>query len=168
MGSMVAALAAAAFYLHGVPALAEGNHSFTFNDSQGKSIGKASLSESSAGVLIALDLLVPGGVGARAFHIHDIGLCEGPDFASAGGHYNPGNKQHGLKNAHGHHAGDLPNLHVGTQGVIKQEILVPGLTLEELLEGDGSALMIHAQSDDYSSDPAGNAGPRIACAALKP
>jgi superoxide dismutase, Cu-Zn family len=140
--------------------------SATLSDSQGRSVGQASLSEASAGVLIKLNLQnVPPG--PHAFHVHAVGKCEGPDFMSAGGHFNPTAAKHGLLAASGPHAGDIPNLIVPADGKLSAEVLVPSVTLaggaKSLFDADGSALMVHATADDYASDPAGNAGARIAC-----
>jgi superoxide dismutase, Cu-Zn family len=103
--------------------------------------------------------------GARAVHIHNIGKCDAPDFMSAGPHWNPTSKQHGRDNPMGAHHGDLPNLMIGAEGRGSLSIDVPG-TMAELLDADGAAVMIHAQPDDYKTDPTGNAGGRIACGVL--
>jgi Cu-Zn family superoxide dismutase len=109
--------------------------------------------------------------GERAFHIHAVGKCE-PPFTSAGGHFNPGGRKHGLMAAEGHHAGDLPNLHVPASGELVVEVLNPAVTLEKgkansLFGPEGTALVIHAGKDDYKSDPAGDAGGRIACGRIE-
>lgn len=103
--------------------------------------------------------------GARALHIHNVGKCDAPDFMSAGPHWNPTGKQHGRDNPMGAHQGDLPNLVIGTDGRGSLSIDVPG-TMAELLDADGAAVMIHADPDDYRTDPTGNAGGRIACGVL--
>ncbi len=140
-------------------------HSPDLNDAKGQRIGRAELTETPVGVLVHLTLSnAPSGV--RAFHVHGTGRCDPPAFESAGGHFNPAGAQHGFSNPDGAHAGDLPNLHVGG-GPTEMEILVPGTTLGSggpgLLDADGAALVLHGAADDYRSDPAGNAGPRIAC-----
>ena len=102
-------------------------------------------------------------------HLHAVGKCEGPDFKSSGGHFNPHGHEHGKDNAKGFHAGDLPNLYVEPTGHIKAELFSSQLTLDgkdSLLDKDGSAIIIHAKLDDYSTDPTGGAGDRIACAAI--
>jgi superoxide dismutase, Cu-Zn family len=103
--------------------------------------------------------------GARAVHIHNVGKCDAPDFMSAGPHWNPTGKQHGRDNPMGAHHGDLPNLLIGTDGRGSLTIDVPG-SMAELLDTDGAAVMIHADADDYKTDPSGNAGGRIACGVL--
>jgi Cu-Zn family superoxide dismutase len=139
-------------------------------DAKGNEVGKAELTTAPSGVLIRLDLTaVPAG--EHAFHIHAVGKCEPPDFKSAGPHFNPDEKKHGLMNAEGPHAGDMPNLHVPGDGTLQVEVLNPMVTLNQkaaLLDQDGSALVIHAGVDDYVSDPAGNAGDRIACGVVTP
>jgi Cu-Zn family superoxide dismutase len=134
-------------------------------DKDGKEVGKATLTDTPNGVLIRLDL---GGVpaGDQAFHVHQTGKCEPPDFKSAGGHFNPDGTKHGIMNPEGPHAGDMPNLHVPEGGKLTVEVLNTLVSLDgerALLDDDGSALVIHAGPDDYTSDPAGHAGDRIAC-----
>ena len=138
----------------------------TLKDAQGKTLGEATLRESPAGVLVRLELQgVPPG--PHAFHIHAVGKCEGPDFMTAGGHFNPSTMKHGLLAAGGPHAGDMPNLFVPADGRLSAEVLDANVSIaagpKSLFDGDGSALMLHATADDYTSDPAGNAGGRIAC-----
>lgn len=140
-------------------------------DREGNPVGTAALVETPHGVLIQPQLrsLPPG---AHAIHLHENGACEPPAFESAGGHYNPGERQHGIMNAEGAHAGDLPNIHVGEDGVLESDLLAVGVTLEEGAEGTlfpegGTAIVIHAGPDDYRSDPAGNAGDRIACGVIE-
>ena len=137
-------------------------------DAKGGKAGMAALSETPKGVLITVELwdLPPG---PHAFHIHSAGRCE-PPFTTAGGHYNPHDKKHGVMNPGGMHAGDLPNIHIGQDGKGKVEVLASQVTLGKgtgsLFDEDGSALVIHAGADDYKSDPAGEAGPRIACGVI--
>ena len=148
------------------PAAAAPGAKATLKDAQGKTVGEATLRESSAGVLVKLDLqgVAPG---THAFHIHTVGKCDAPDFMTAGGHFNPMTMKHGLMATGGPHAGDMPNLFVPADGRLSVEVLDPNVTLaagqKSLFDADGSALMLHATADDYASDPAGNAGARIAC-----
>ena len=135
-------------------------------NSHGKKVGSATLTEQPAGVNISLQAwkLSPG---PHAFHIHAVGKCDPPTFMSAGGHFNPDGKKHGVKNPAGPHAGDLPNLMVGPDGTAIVEVVASHVTLmpgsSSLFGREGSALMIHASPDDDVTDPAGNAGARIAC-----
>ncbi len=148
------------------PAHAAETASAVLKDKDGKEVGTVALTQTPSGVLMRLNLTaVPPG--DHAFHIHAIGKCEPPDFTSAGGHYNPDQTKHGLMSPEGPHAGDMPNLHVPEGGTLTVEILNPMVSLSgdpaPLLDEDGSALVIHAGADDYQTDPAGNAGARIAC-----
>ena len=137
---------------------------------QGEHVGMATFVEGSDGVKIALNLYnMPPGV--HALHIHAAGSCEKPDFKSAKGHFNPYEREHGLKNPTGPHAGDLPNIFVAKDGTCTVVALAPLATLgagkNSLLGENGTALMIHQGPDDNMSDPAGAAGPRIACGVIR-
>ena len=136
----------------------------TLRNTSDQIVGEATLRQTPNGVLIMLDL-TSAAPGTHAFHIHETGRCT-PDFAAAGGHFNPGGQQHGYRNPAGYHAGDLPNLNVPESGRHRYDAFVANLRLVGdggLLDGDGSALMIHAFADDYQTDPAGGAGDRIVC-----
>ncbi|TDL30843.1 superoxide dismutase family protein [Jeotgalibacillus sp. S-D1] len=132
-----------------------------------QSVGTAELEETDAGVVINLDASdLPSG--EFGFHIHENGQCEAPDFESAGGHFNPTDASHGADHEEGPHAGDLPNLTVGEDGLVQEEITAEGVTLEtgkenSLLDSDGTALVIHEGTDDYESQPSGDAGDRMIC-----
>jgi Cu-Zn family superoxide dismutase len=137
-------------------------------DAMGNSVGSVILSEPirGQGVIVnaALINLSPG---AHAFHIHETGTCDAPDFTTAGGHFNPTAKKHGIKAAKGMHAGDLPNIYVPTSGEVHDETFALDLGLDDgLFDQDGAAVVIHANADDYATDPAGDAGPRIACGVI--
>jgi len=106
--------------------------------------------------------------GVHGIHVHPIGRCDPPDFATAGTHWNPGGKRHGLNNPNGPHAGDMPNVTVAANGVLAETVVLPHAAMADLLDADGSSIMIHANADDYVSQPAGNSGPKIACAVIGP
>ena len=134
-------------------------------------MGSTTLTQGPHSMTIAIEIsrLPPS---MHGFHIHTIGKCDPPDFQTAGGHFNPFGKKHGLKSPEGPHAGDLPNLEVGPDGRGKIEATVGGLTLGKeglvvLLGSNGTAVVIHAGPDDEMTDPAGNAGARIACGVIK-
>ncbi|HYO53055.1 superoxide dismutase family protein [Archangium sp.] len=130
-------------------------------DQKGQSVGEVTLTETPHGTLVKGTLSnIPSG--EHAIHIHETGKCEAP-FKTAGGHLNPNKKKHGVLVAEGKHEGDLPNLHVGAEGKVQFDVFAHGLTLKDVQDQDGAAIVVHASADDYKSDPAGNAGDRIAC-----
>ncbi|MCG8397225.1 superoxide dismutase family protein [Bacillus atrophaeus] len=141
-------------------------------NSKGKKIGFIEIKESDEEGLdfhISATQLPPGA--SLGFHIHEKGTCVKPDFESAGGPFNPLNKEHGFNNPMGHHAGDLPNLEVGANGKVDVIMNAPETSLKEgsklnILDKDGSAFVIHEQADDYLTNPSGNSGDRIVCGAL--
>lgn len=141
----------------------------SLKDQKGVDVGTVDLTQTPAGVLLRLSLK-GAPAGEHAFHIHTVGKCE-PPFTSAGGHFNPGNHKHGLLVGAGH-AGDMPNLHIPSDGVLMVEILNTAVTLEKgkpnsVFHDGGTSIVIHAGKDDYKSDPAGNAGDRIACGIIQ-
>jgi superoxide dismutase, Cu-Zn family len=136
----------------------------------GKDVGSVNLTQTSQGVLLNVSVkgLPPG---EHAFHVHAVGKCE-PPFTSAGGHFNPAGKKHGMLSPEGQHAGDMPNLHVPQSGDLTVEVLNVNITLEKgkpnsVFDADGSAVVIHAGTDDYKTDPTGEAGGRIACGVIR-
>ncbi len=141
----------------------------TFVDGTGKQVGTAELTQEAGQVrvIVRFDNADVVKAGNHGFHFHAVGRCDGPDFMSAGGHFNPTSKQHGLKNPAGPHAGDLPNLTVEANGTAAYQATNALVTLgpgaNALLDADGSALVIHADPDDEATDPTGNSGGRIAC-----
>ncbi|MEI8274882.1 MAG: superoxide dismutase family protein [Hyphomicrobiales bacterium] len=164
---LIAALLCAAAAL---PAAAQ-TASAPLKDAQGKEVGSVNLTQTPRGVLINVSVkgLPPG---EHAFHVPAVGKCEGPAFTTAGGHFNPDNHKHGLLAADGAHAGDMPNLHVPQSGDLTVEAINAAITLEKgkpnsVFDADGSAMVIHAGSDDYKTDPTGEAGGRIACGVVQ-
>jgi len=140
-------------------------------DLSGSKLGFIQMRETKDGVLIRLDLHgLPAG--EHAIHIHTFGTCE-PPFTSAGVHYNPDNKKHGMKSPDGPHAGDLPNVTVSSSGELKTEFVSKQITLKQfephsVFKEQGTSFIIHAGPDDNVSDPAGNSGDRIACRTIGP
>ena len=139
-------------------------------DASGTRVGEASLQDTPDGVkvLATFSDLPPG---EHAFHVHAIGRCEAP-FESAGGHFNPTQRQHGRDNPQGAHAGDMPNIQVVERKTGSIDVVLKNVTLEtganRLLDSDGASLVVHERPDDYTTDPAGNAGARIACGVITP
>jgi Cu-Zn family superoxide dismutase len=149
-----------------LPAFAADTAIAVLKDPKGKDVGTVTLTAVPTGILLDADFTaLPPGV--HAFHIHDTGKCEPPDFKSAGGHFNPEEDEHGFENPAGPHAGDLPNIHVSENGKLHIEVLNQRVFLSDgLLDDDGAAIVIHEGPDDYKTDPAGAAGPRIACGVI--
>ncbi len=139
-------------------------------DPSGRVVAKATATQ--AGNDISVHVEATGlPAGTHGAHVHTIGSCTAPDFASAGAHWNPAGRQHGKDNPAGMHMGDLPNLVIGADGRGSVEYTIAGASLKDgatpLLDADGSAIVIHAQADDYRTDPSGNSGGRIACGVFR-
>lgn len=130
----------------------------------GASLGRVSLMETPSGVILASLALEGLPAGVHAIHLHETGDCSG-DFSHAGGHL-AGGKAHGIQNADGPHPGDMPNITVPDSGVWRGDLFLYGLRMDQVMDDDGSAFVIHAGADDYYSQPAGDAGARLGCASL--
>lgn len=136
----------------------------------GRLVARAMLYPAGGGIEVRIQAagIAAGQYGA---HIHAIGRCEGPEFESAGPHWNPAGRQHGSLNPQGPHRGDLPNFEVGSDGAGRLEFAIPGATLHggehPIVDVDGAAIMVHIAPDDHRTDPAGNSGARIACGVLR-
>jgi Cu-Zn family superoxide dismutase len=145
------------------------NGTAEIKNAQGQAVGTATLTQAGPGVRILVEVrgLPPG---EKGLHIHEVGTCEAPAFTSAGGHFNPGKRLHGLRNPAGPHAGDLPNILIEADGRGRLETTTDRLTLgagpTSLFDADGSAVVVHAAPDDLQTDPTGNSGARIACGVI--
>lgn len=164
-GTMFAGLAVLSLSAAGPAAAATA----TLHDANGERVGTVDITETPNGVLFSAELngLPPG---AHGFHIHETGKCD-PDFGAAGGHLVGAAEAHGFEDPGGPHAGDMPNIHIADSGMLSVEVFNPRISFEEqpgaLFDDDGSALVIHANADDYESQPSGDAGDRIACAVIE-
>lgn len=171
MTKHVVAAAIAGFIGAAAVCAAEKPVTVELKDANGQSVGSATLSEGKGGSGVTMKLnvkkLTPG---VHAVHFHQVAKCEGPAFTTAGGHFNPDQKHHGLNNPEGPHAGDMPNFTVKANGTAKVTVADPRVNLgagdHSLFVNGGTALVIHAKADDMKSDPAGNAGDRIACGVI--
>jgi Cu-Zn family superoxide dismutase len=135
----------------------------------GSPAGKVMLAKRYGHLLLVIDLtgLTPG---EHGLHFHTVGICEGPDFKSAGGHLNPAGHQHGTLNPMGSHLGDLPNVIADTQGNVMTQLALdqlPAQLMPEIFDADRTTIVVHAGADDYRTDPSGNSGARVACGVLR-
>jgi len=163
LGAALVASPAAEVFAAGEKAVAE------IKDASGKSLGTAEVVTARGGALIKIKLagLPPG---PHGIHFHEMGSCEA-DFAGAGSIHNPLGSQHGFLNEDGPMAGDLPNIFANASGEVEAELLSPFVTLspdteEQLLDADGTSIVIFEKADDHLTDPEGEAGARIACGTL--
>lgn len=143
----------------------------TLRDSQGGEVGTASATQTAQGIHVIVTIS-RASAGVHGVHLHAVGACNPPDFTSAGPHWNPTGRLHGSQNPQGPHAGDMPNITVGSDGRGRIEFTINQARLEDggnrLLDADGAAVVVHASADDYRTDPSGNSGARIACGVLAP
>jgi Cu-Zn family superoxide dismutase len=154
--------------LLGLSAISAAKTKVEVKDAQGKSVGEIILWDEGSGVALQLHLhdLTPG---EHGIHFHQVPKCEGPDFKSAGGHFNPEGKKHGFDSPDGHHAGDIKNFTVGADGKADAKLDDGEVTLKDgphSLLTSGAAVVVHAKADDYKTDPSGNSGDRVACGVI--
>lgn len=141
----------------------------TLRDASGGEHGSAEIGSDGAGLILLVKATGMAPNSSQGAHLHATGLCEAPGFTSAGAHLNPGVRQHGRDNPAGSHLGDLPNLVVSSAGSGMLAVRLPGEPAEmlaQLFDSDGTAVVIHADRDDYRTDPSGNSGARTACGVL--
>lgn len=136
-------------------------------NAEGAQLGNVSVSLTASGVTLVTMQAEGITEGVHGLHLHTVGACEGPTFESAGDHLADG-RDHGIMSADGPHPGDLPNATAASDGTVTYEAFAAGLTAEMLFDEDGTALLVHAGPDDYTSQPSGNSGDRIACAVIEP
>lgn len=166
-----AALAITGLTVSAVLASGTTHASARFYDGAGNPVGWARFVEDATGTVhvnVKVEGLSPG---MHGIHLHATGRCIGPAFTSANGHHNPGGDQHGLVNPLGPHNGDLPNMVVNADGRGRLNTTTDLATLSpgsrSVFDGDGSAIIIHAMSDDQRTDPTGLSGGRIACGVIE-
>jgi Cu-Zn family superoxide dismutase len=139
-------------------------------NAQGQPVGTATLTERDGRVRLVVEArgLTPG---EHGIHVHSVGRCDTPGFTTAGDHFNPTSRKHGLEAPDGPHAGDLPNLRADGSGATRYEATTDRFTLSggprTAFDADGSALVIHARPDDQRTDPSGSSGERVACGVIE-
>lgn len=151
----------------GMPVAGGASAVATLQTATGAQVGRATATDVAGGVRFTVDAsAMPQGT--HGAHVHMVGRCDAPDFATAGAHWNPTMAKHGTMNPQGPHQGDMPNLVIDSGGRGTIGATIPGATLAGLLDADGAALVIHAAADDLKTDPSGNSGGRIACGVFQP
>jgi len=170
--SSVAPLTVILYCLAASAASAPKSATVSMTDSQGKKVGSVTIRPAGTGVVLELNLkhMPPG---EHAIHFHEVAKCDPPDFKSAGPHFNPEKKEHGLQNPKGHHAGDMENFTVTAKGNATQiHITDRDVTLgggpNSIFANGGTSIVVHAKPDDMHTDPSGNSGDRIACGVVSP
>jgi len=129
--------------------------------------GKVDLVESGGKLRAHVELTGLAPNSEHGFHVHDKGDCSAPDGSSAGGHFNPGGTAHGRAGSATHHAGDLPSLMADASGHVRVDLTLEGVTLAAGPTSIvGKAFVVHRDRDDFTSQPAGNSGPRVACGVI--
>ena len=162
------ALIAAALALLALPVTAQDTGATAvMMDQSATNLGTLTLMDRDGGVHISGELTgVPNG--EHGFHIHETGTCDAAiQFESAGAHFEPAGKKHGTENPEGPHAGDLMNVTADDDGKVTVDLSNANVTLDALLDADGAALVLHADPDDYKTDPSGNSGDRFACGVIE-
>ena len=148
----------------------EGAEIVTLRDTTGRTVGTAQLVPDADGVRVVMSINgLPAG--EHGLHVHQNGQCDAPDFTTAGPHFNPSNRQHGAENPNGPHDGDLPNITIdanlrGSITATVRDVTLNGAGSNSLRKPGGTSLMVHANADDYNTDPSGNSGARIACGVI--
>lgn len=155
------AIVVAAAQLVAVPAIAA-DVTAQVSDAQGAELGAVVMRDTPSGMAVISMELNNIPQGQHAIHLHETGDCSAADFGSAGGHI-AGDRSHGVMNAEGPHPGDMPNVTIAPDGTLKGDVFLADLTVDEMMDEDGAAFVMHGGTDDYESQPSGDAGDRIAC-----
>jgi Cu-Zn family superoxide dismutase len=152
----------------GAPKLPVPDATAQLYDARGADRGRVDIFKDGSGLRI--EVIARGfDAGTYGMHVHSVGQCAAPDFASAGPHWNPTGAQHGRDNPMGAHHGDLPNLVIEPDTIGRASLHLVGTPLSGengILDADGAAFVIHAKPDDMKSDPSGNSGARVACGVI--
>ncbi len=171
-GWLAVSIAVCGLAAAGAQAQKPANAMAMIKDGAGKDVGKATFKQVKKGVQVKVELKdLP--IGEHGVHVHAASKCEGPDFKTAGGHFNPGSKQHGFMNAMGHHAGDTPvnvtvqENHRGSATFVMSDVTLDKMAPNSLFASGGTSIVVHEKADDMKTDPSGNSGNRIACGVIQ-